>query len=352
MNTEINNNDEDIFDIAIAMQYFKNSISSADNIHSYANHFLYRAVYKKLLSFSKEELETVFWNPENKEFHSNPKSKNNGIRFAKNIFEATTELRNPLFFSAFIEKGVFKEYYHPVIKNLLENKKTPHSLDFFEMLYHIQTSKRLNEKEEEGKEIKDIQDIVYGFTKELNTEEKIEVHMNFINLLIESGHKNFVQFVLSNIARFSDEHILIIKGKIKEHSIDINGYKVFEKYFPKTNDSSFFITSTLHEFMDKAYDFGFRVKDYQFKKLNLPCAMYSYGLNGNNIGDTWQIKFLKKILNESSFEEIDKFIINMGEDSIKLKKYGFHFENIAKEALNKKLKENLPELIKVKRNKI
>ena len=51
MNPEINDN-EDIFDVAIGMQYFKNMRSSADNIHTYANNFLYRSVYKKLLSFS------------------------------------------------------------------------------------------------------------------------------------------------------------------------------------------------------------------------------------------------------------------------------------------------------------
>lgn len=351
MNPEINDS-EDIFDVAIAMQYFKNMRSSSDNIHTYANHFLYKTVYKKLLSFSKEELETVFWDKDKKEFNSNPKAKNHEIKFTKNIWEASSALRNSLFFSAFIEKGVFQEYYHPVVKTILSNKKTNHSLDFLDTLFHIQTANRMNEPRGSMKNFLDFDSSIFQFTKKLDTEEKNEIFMIFIDNLIEKDHQDFVSFILDHLIYFNEEHILIINSHLKKHNIDINAYQLFENKLPKNSDSSFFISSTFHDFFDKAYDFGFRALNYEYKNLNLPCAIYSHGLNGNNIGDTWQIKFLKKLLNDSSFQEVDNFVAHIGTDSIKLKKYGSHFENLAKEALNKKLHENLPELVKVKRSKI
>lgn len=350
MNPEIKDN-EDIFDIAIDMQYFKNYRSSSDNIHTYAKHFLYKSIYKKLLSFSKQELETVFWDNEKKEFHPNPKAKEHAIKFSHNIFQVVEGLRNSLFYGAFIEKGAFKEKYHPVVKILLKNKKTVHSLDFLETLYNIQTAQRLNEPRDSMREITQFNQIIFNFAKNLDTEEKNEVFMNFVNTIIQKP-KDFVSFVLSNLNYFNEEHLLIINSKIKEHDIDINAYGLFETYFPKETDSSFFISSPQHLSLDKAYDFGFRANNYLYKQLDLPCAIFTYGLSGNVIGDTWQISFLKKVLKESSFEVVDKFIVNMGENSAKLKKHGSHFENIGKEALNKKLHEKYTESPIVKQPKI
>jgi hypothetical protein len=351
MNKEINEKD-DIFDIAIAIQYFNNMRSSSDDIHTFANHFLYKTVYKKLLSFSKEELETIFWDKETKEFHENPKAKHHEIRFSRNIFEAIYKVDNALFFAAFIEKEVFKDYYHPVVKTLIENKKSQHSLDFLQMLYNIQMSKKINEEKNIEKNFLEFDHFIFNFVKELDTEEKNEVFKIFIDNLIKKNFKDFVAFILNNIKSFKEEHLLILKSNIKIHNIDINEYELFEKKFPQITDNSFFISSSSHDFIDKAYDFGFRAVKYEYKNLNLPCAIYSHGLNGNNIGDTWQINFLKKLLKETSFQEVDKFIYHIGTDSVKLKKYGMHFENIAKEALNKKLQENLTELPKVKKSKI
>lgn len=353
MNFEINNN-EDIFDIAISMKYFKNSISSGDTIHTYANHFLYKSVYIKLLSFSKEELETVFWDHVKKEFHPNPKSKYHEIKFVKNIFELNISLKNPLFFAAFIEKNAFKESYHPVVKFLLKNKNTPHSLDFLNTLYHIQTAQRLNEPTDSMKNISDFDRTIFNFSKDLDTEEKNEVFMNYINQVSKKNPRDFVNFILNNLKNFNDEHLLIINSKIKEYNININQYKLFEEHFPKKDkpNDRFFISATSHEMLDKAFDFGFRANNYEYNNLNLISSIYSYGLNGNNIGDTWQINFIKKILQVSTLEEANTFTIHIGSDLVKLKQYGYHFANIAKEALNKKLHENLPELSKSKQPKI
>lgn len=350
MNPEINDN-EDIFDVAIGMQYFKNMRSSADNIHTYANHFLYRSVYKKLLSFSKKELETTFWNTDTKEFHDNPKAKQHDIKFSKNIFEATRSLDNPLFFAAFIEKGVFKEYYHPVVKSILKIKKSNHSLDFLQTLYHIQTSHRMNDPKGSMKNFLDFDNFIFHFVKALDTEEKNEVFMIFIDSLIKKNPEDFVTFILDNISYFNDEHLLLINSNIKKHNIDINQYNLFEQKFPKEKDS-FFINSGQHNSLDSAYNFGFRATNYQYKNLNLVSAIYSHGLNGNTIGDTWQTSFIKKVLIDSDLGEIDNFITHVGTEPAKLKKYGHHFENIGKEALNHKLHNNLPNLAKVKQPKI
>lgn len=350
MNPEINDND-DIFDIAIDMQYFKNYRSSSDNIHTYAKHFLYKSMYKKLLSFSKEELETTFYDTDKKAFHSNPKAKEHAIKFSNNLFQVVQELRNSLFYGAFIEKGAFKEKYHPVVKILLKNKKTVHSLAFLETLYNIQTAQRLNEPRDSMREITQFTSTIFNFVKKLDTEEKNEVFMNFINTIVKQP-KDFVSFILNHLSQFNEEHLLIVNSKIKEHGIDINVYGLFEKHFPKESDSSFFISSSYHDSLDKAFDFGFRTDKYIYKELDLPRAIFTYGLNGNAVGDTWQLAFLKKILADSSFEVVDKFIVNMGEHPDKLKKYESSFENIGKEALNKKLHEKYTELPVLKQPKI
>lgn len=351
MNPEINDN-EDIFDIAIDMQYFKNYSSSSDNIHTYAKHFLYKTMYKKLLSFSKEELETIFYDREKKEFHPNPKAKEHAIKFTNDIFQVIEGLRNSLFYGALIEKGVFKDRYHPVVKILLKNKKTPHSLHFLETLHTIQHAQRINEPRGSMKNIMDFNSTIFNFSKALDTEEKQEVFMTLINTIIKQNHKDFSQFVLNHVTNFNEEHLLIINSKIKEHNIDINCYGLFEKKFPDPSDSSFFISSSYHDSLDKAYDFGFRANNYVYQGLDLPRAIFTHGLNGNTVGDTWQIAFLQKMLTNSSLEVVDNFIVNMGEHPTKLRKYGSHFENIGKKVLNDKLNAKYAELPVVKQPKI
>lgn len=348
MNSEINKND-DIFDIAIAMKYFGNRISSADNIHTYATHFLYKSVYQKLLSFSKDELETSFVDSNNKIV--NPKIPHD-VRFHENIFHLNNSIRNPLFFGAFIEKNAFKKLYNPVVKFILSNKKTAHSLDFLETLFSIQTSRKMNDNEDSVKNLIEFDSTIFNFCKKLDTEEKNEIFLIFINKIIKNKPEDFVSFVLGHINSFNDEHLLILQSKIKEFNIDINAYKLFEEKFPKDGDSSFFISSLSHDSLDNAYNFGFRANSYQYKKLSLVCAIYSHGLNGNNIGDTWQTAFIKKNLINSDLATIDSFLEHIGHDSVKLKKYGSHFENIGKEALNESLQVKLPEVPKVKRSKI
>jgi hypothetical protein len=360
MNKEINDT-EDIFDIAIAIEYLKNINSSkSESIHTLKNNFLYKTIYKKLLSFSKEELETVFWDIEKKEFHPNPKSQHSYIKFFKNIFEVNYRLSNPLFFAAFVEKGVFKEYYHSVVKTILNNKKSVHSLDFLETLNNIQKNSIINEPRGSINNFSYFNqnnflyfsNFIFNFVKNLDTEEKNEVFQIFIDNLIKKDPKDFVCFILDYITVFNEEHNLIINTNLKKHNIDINAYNLFETRFPKNTDSSFFISSTNYDFFDKAYDFGFRVLNYRYKNLTLPCAIYSYGLNEDNLDNTWKINFLKKIINDSSFEEIDSFISHICKDTIKFKKYGSYFETLAKESLNKKLHKNFPNLPKVKHSKI
>lgn len=353
MNPEISK-EEDIFDIAISMQYFKHYNYSSDNIHTYANHFLFKSVYQKLLSFSKEELETVFWNPEKKEFHPNTKSKNNELQFVKNIFEINQTLKNSLFFAAFIEKKAFTELYHPFVQLLLKNKKTDHSLDFLDSLYSIQRSKDLsaNSDLKEKTNLIEFSFNIFYFIKDLDTEEKNEVFLIYLNNLIQKTPEDFIIFTLNHLKSFNDEHSIIIKSKIKEYNLDINKYKVFEKMFPQEHEPSFFISSGSHEILDKAYDFGFRAKNYNYQNLDLPCSIFKYGLNGNTICDNWQTSFIKKLLQDSDLKSVDQFIETMGLDLLKLKKYGHHFENIGKMALNKKLEENLPELPHTKKSKI
>lgn len=340
--------DEDIFDIAISMQYFKNYRSSNDNIHTYSQHFLYRSVYKKLMSFSKDELETVFWDSTTKKFHSNPKSEDFSIKFSENIFEVNQSLKNSLFFSAFIEKKSFVKYYNSPVKLLLKDKKTPHSLDFLETLYNIQNCN----DNQINKNLFNFDYEIFSYVKNLDTEEKNEIYIKYINYLIEKNPKDYVKFILKNITSFNEQHILITQSKSKEYKININDYALYEEIFPKENSGNFFISSIGFELINKAFDYGFRANKYQFKGLNFINTLYSYDLGYNTVGDNFAIPFMKKVLSCSSLEEVEAFTVHMSTDLLKLKKYGTNFESLYKELLNKKLYEKLPELNKTKQPKI
>ena len=347
MSKLITNKKDDIFDVAIAINFFKNHMSSGNDMNHFSNHFLYKATYKKLLTFSKEELETKFYNDETKTFHENDKSKNHEIKWSRNILQIILQLKNPLFFMALIEKKAFEKEYNPFVKKLLRNLKSNHSLDFYEMLYFIQTTNPDNDLKNNPLTYKWA---INKFCIKIDTEEKQECFLFLLNELAKKP-TDLINYIIENINNFTDEHNIITKSILKKHNIDLNQHCEFN-ILPNNSKEKFFINGTYFETLNNLFDYGFSFNNYSFNNENLITCVLKYELDYNQAANNFAIPFLKKMLKICPESDLIQFFIDLGNEPTKLKKHGHVFELVAKERLNQKLETNLNDLPKIKQPKI
>lgn len=350
------NTKEDIVDIAFGMQYFKNYSSSSDDIYFYANHSLYNQTYQKLLSFSKEELETTFYDEKTNYHHPNKKVFSQELRWQRNIYDCILTLKNSLFFTALIQKNAFSEKYHPCVSYLLKQKKTPSSLKFCSMLFSIQShSNRFNNNINEG--MIDISNNYFHLFKDLSSEEDNEMFMIFLKSLSKNKEK-LSEFICSHLRSFSDEHKTVIFSFLKSKNLNIADFKEYsvlpDDKLDNINGKKFWISGPSMTTMNEMLDFGFTFSHYSYNgKSAISCILeYALDYNSNSELNNTAVAILQKLLLKTDDKQASSFFDELSQSPTKHKKYFDKFEFIIKEKLNQKLHENLIELPKTKQPKI
>lgn len=358
INEDLNvlNKKQDIVDIAFGMEYFKNYRSSSDDIHFYANHSLYNQTYQNLLSLSKEELETTFYDEETKYYHPNKKVHSQELRWKRNIYDCILQLKNSLFFTALIQKNAFSDKYHPCVSYLLKQKKTPSSLKFCSVLFSIQAYERdLSFNFNEA--MCDVAKNYYYHFKELKTEEDNEVFMIFLKSLFKKKEK-LSSFLYQHLSSFSDEHKTIIFSFLKSKNINISDFQEYEMLpdytLDKINDKKFWISGPSMKIMNEMLDFGFTFHSYSYNGKSATSCILEHALDYNSNAElnNTAVAILQKLLLQSDDKQISQFFDELSQSPTKQKKYFDKFEFILKERLHKKLNENLIELPKTKQPKI
>lgn len=358
INEDLNvlNKKQDIVDIAFGMEYFKHYRTSSDDIYFYSNHSLYNQTYQNLLSLSKEELETTFYDEETKYYHPNKKVHSQELRWKRNIYDCILELKNSLFFTALIQKNAFADKYHPCVSYLLKQKKTQSSLKFCSVLFSIQAYARdLSSNVNEA--MCDVAKKYYHHFKELKTEEDNELFMIFLKSLSKKKEK-LSSFLYQHLNSFGDEHKTIIFSFLKSKNINISDFEEYEMLpnytLDKINDKKFWISGPSMKIMNQMLDFGFTFHTYSYNgKSAISCILeHALEYNSNSELNNTAVSILKKLLIQTDDKKVAEFFDELASFPTKHDKYFDEFQMITKERLNQKLHDNLIELPKSKQPKI
>ena len=266
--------------------------NNKEKIDSYYENFLYRMTYEILKKYPNIILEKKFediWNDSNNKEELKKEARE--LAWKNNFWDLTTKnLKNPLWIILCLEKKAFQDNWNPIVKKILENKKTKNSIYFYEILANIQTSYLEDE-------IDSYDLFFWKLTENIDKMDKAEINElanMHLDALLDIGKDVFVQHIVSNI-NWLQEHtryVNLLREKIEKHQIDINEYSIQVHGLP-TSDQRFFISSSFFGSINNLLDFGFSFKNYRYKEFNfLDSIVYDETIN--NVA----LNFYRRILND------------------------------------------------------
>jgi hypothetical protein len=256
-------------DIHDAIMHLGVATSSSDDIEVLSQRPLDVLLYKEILKFDKEQLESVTSKHKEKKF----------------LLNTAYSKKNYFIFSAFIQKGAFVDDLSPFSQWILKATKDQDiPLKLYENIFHLE-----NDSYYQNNDLlyKQFNTFMAFFTK---FNEHTEFKENLLNKFYKDHGKKFhtyiIDFIYQNIVRIPDVCDLFLT-KIKESHIDINKNFPLNKILPEVSSWSkedekktgFFISSQdiprLKSLLEKGFKFD--ENKYEFAGQNLLTAVLNSG---------------------------------------------------------------------------
>ena len=240
-------------DLFKSIEYIGQRRSSADDINSLSQCPINILVYNEIMRFSKKDIE-----------YARKKYRND------TLYSSVLESENEFLYAALLQKKAFYNSLNDGSKWLLNQASAP-SLELCDCIYKIQYDKY------KRKDKKHFLSCVANYLNKLDTQEKVDISIEFYNTYGKQYHKELIAICFDSIDSNLTDYLLI---KLKEDKINLNEENLMQEFLPKkkyndNSDTQFFISSVNNERMKLCLEKGFRYEEemYDFCGKTLMTAL-------------------------------------------------------------------------------